>query len=729
MHSPELDVRMKRDSPTLEGWGAQAAGGAEDQAHTVEKVEGYCINPTDLSDEILLHILSYIPSIDLILNVRKTCRKFANLCVDKSLTHKVNLHKAYQAHDDQVKQMLNVIYRDIAELDISGCYWLSSPTVDMLSRCKKLTRLDMEGCSVTSLRLSKILSDLHHLRSLSVDINAGFDAGKLSSECKATLSHLEELKQTVFVPSYGVVPCCTSLKRLLLYFEVLDRSREGTVMSGQLMVGESNVPHYQNLRLFYARLAPGYINEEVVRLYLAVLSDRTPENLRSFLISVPGTLAESRATKNLIESMTKNISLEAFQLPKYWLNGSFLLQDMKFSCPSYLNFSGCMISGDQLTQRILNGGKDCKSLVSLNLKGCALSLIPNLNTRKPEDDIDFSILENLLSACPNLTHLNLSSAHHHSSETSEKHLCEILSQLKYLRSLSLPVCAIAYSSTAASAPSAAPPMFGKKVRVGVKTCSKLPEEHGAAKQCSVFWKLLNGTPLLKDLEFIGSNFFSVMPRNDPAIRNTYPPCKRSHSVGDVEVAAISQLHYLEKLTLAQLPGIATGSSLVNIGISCQRLCSLSLANIGMMGKVMYMSSLCEMFTHCKCLKDLRLEQPYLPANEKFFQGLSHCSHLQRLCIISRNGTVQAEALISFLHKCREVVMCHLFTGESLSSCKSLQQGIIQSFTSERPALNVVIFPLLHENLADVIRDVPMIHLDEITLFKSRVAEEPPDLWC
>ncbi|XP_026304564.1 uncharacterized protein LOC113220093, partial [Piliocolobus tephrosceles] len=51
-----------------------------------------------------------------------------------------------------------------------------------------------------------------------------------------------------------------------------------------------------------------------------------------------------------------------------------------------------------------------------------------------------------------------------------------------------------------------------------------------------------------------------------------------------------------------------------------------------------------------------------------------------------------------------------------------------SFQAERPALNVVVFPLLHEGLTDVIRDVPLLHLDEVTLFKSRVAEEPPNLW-
>lgn len=64
----------------------------------------------------------------------------------------------------------------------------------------------------------------------------------------------------------------------------------------------------------------------------------------------------------------------------------------------------------------------------------------------------------------------------------------------------------------------------------------------------------------------------------------------------------------------------------------------------------------------------------------------------------------------------------------LSPHPLLMDGLWFSFQAERPALNVVIFPLLHEGLTDVIRDVPMVHLDEITLFKSRVAEEPPNLW-
>lgn len=48
------------------------------------------------SDEILLHILSHVPSTDLVLNVRRTCRKLAALCLDKSLVHTVLLQKDYQ---------------------------------------------------------------------------------------------------------------------------------------------------------------------------------------------------------------------------------------------------------------------------------------------------------------------------------------------------------------------------------------------------------------------------------------------------------------------------------------------------------------------------------------------------------------------------------------------------------------------------------------------------------
>ncbi|XP_059752292.1 F-box/LRR-repeat protein 18 isoform X3 [Balaenoptera ricei] len=641
------------------------------------------------SDEILLHILSHVPSIDLILNVRRTCRKLAALCLDKSLTHTVLLQKDYEASEDKVKRLVTEIGREVQQLSMAGCYWLSGSTVEHVARCRGLVKVNLSGCHLTSLRLSKVLSALQRLRSLAIDVSPGFDASQLSGECKATLSRVRELKQTLYTPSYGVVPCCTSLEKLLLYFEILDRTREGAVLSGQLMVGQSNVPRYQHLRVFYARLAPGYINQEVVRLYLAVLSDRTPENLHAFLISVPGSFAESGATKNLLESMARNVALDALQLPKSWLNGSALLQHMKFSSPFYFSFSRCALSGGHLIRRVIDGGRDLRSLAGLNLSGCAHCLAPDSLLRKAEDDIDSGILETLVAACGNLRHLNLSAAHHHSPEGPGRHLCQLLARLCHLRSLSLPVCAVADSAPRADrapvqpATHAVPRGFGKKVRIGVPSGPDPVSGQAGPLPSSVFWSLLKSVPFLDRLELIGSNFSSAMPRNEPAIRNSLPPCGRAQSVGDSEVAAIGQLAFLRHLTLAQLPSILTGSGLVSIGLQCQQLQSLSLAHLGTMGKVAYMSALSDMLKHCRRLKDLRLEQPYFSANAQFFQALSQCSALQRLCLVSRSGTLQPEAVLAFMARCLHVVVCHLFTGESLSTCRSLQQSLLRSLSLQQ----------------------------------------------
>ncbi|XP_068379981.1 F-box/LRR-repeat protein 18 isoform X2 [Eschrichtius robustus] len=641
------------------------------------------------SDEILLHILSHVPSIDLILNVRRTCRKLAALCLDKSLTHTVLLQKDYEASEDKVKRLVTEIGREVQQLSMAGCYWLSGSTVEHVARCRGLVKVNLSGCHLTSLRLSKLLSALQRLRSLAIDVSPGFDASQLSGECKATLSRVRELKQTLYTPSYGVVPCCTSLEKLLLYFEILDRTREGAVLSGQLMVGQSNVPRYQHLRVFYARLAPGYINQEVVRLYLAVLSDRTPENLHAFLISVPGSFAESGATKNLLESMARNVALDALQLPKSWLNGSALLQHMKFSSPFYFSFSRCALSGGHLIRRVIDSGRDLRSLAGLNLSGCAHCLAPDSLLRKAEDDIDSGILETLVAACGNLRHLNLSAAHHHSPEGPGRHLCQLLARLCHLRSLSLPVCAVADSAPRADrapvqpATHAVPRGFGKKVRIGVPSGPDPFSGQAGPLPSSVFWSLLKSVPFLDRLELIGSNFSSAMPRNEPAIRNSLPPCGRAQSVGDSEVAAIGQLAFLRHLTLAQLPSILTGSGLVSIGLQCQQLQSLSLAHLGTMGKVAYMSALTDMLKHCRRLKDLRLEQPYFSANAQFFQALSQCSALQRLCLVSRSGTLQPEAVLAFMARCLHVVVCHLFTGESLSTCRSLQQSLLRSLSLQQ----------------------------------------------
>ncbi len=75
---------------------------------------------------------------------------------------------------------------------------------------------------------------------------------------------------------------------------------------------------------------------------------------------------------------------------------------------------------------------------------------------------------------------------------------------------------------------------------------------------------------------------------------------------------------------------------------------------------------------CNC----RLEQPYFNANAAFFEALSQCLHLRRLCLVSRHGTFQPAAVLSFMQSCADVIMCHMFMGGTLVACKTLQKTLL-----------------------------------------------------
>lgn len=76
-----------------------------------------------------------------------------------------------------------------------------------------------------------------------------------------------------------------------------------------------------------------------------------------------------------------------------------------------------------------------------------------------------------------------------------------------------------------------------------------------------------------------------------------------------------------------------------------------------------------------CLFPPRLEQPYINGNARFFQALSQCRALRRLCIVSRNGTFQADAVVSFMESCLDVIVCHMFMGGTLVACRNLQKTL------------------------------------------------------
>lgn len=713
----------------MDGYSAQCA--------CVEEESGSnSVGILDLSDEILLCILHHLPVCDLLLNLANVCQKLRSLCYDKSLLSEVCLSEDYMANDMAVVRALEKLSHHVQSLSLNGCYWLASSTLKHLSRCREVTQLDVTGCRITTLRLSHLLSSLTLLRALAFDVTSNFNAAQLRSEAVDTLSHLTELRQTLLTPSYGVVPCCAKLRKLMLQFDISDVTREGVGVSCQLMVGQSSVPHYQQLEEFTARLAPGEVNQTLLLLYLAVFSVHIPERLRVFLVSIPGpNPAHWPAAKTLAQSLGQRGDLEALQLPRSWLDSFSLKRALEGNSPRHLSFSRCPALWPQVFQSLLEGGvRDAMQLTSLNLSG--INHVLYTDCRSVEDQLVTSTISRLAIGCSNLKHLNLMHTHYHHEKTQglggDLHLCSSLAHLRGLCSLTLPACALSDGLNINNNSNIAPPsslLLGlkKSARVGLQNYQPDSEQASSGDGTTGLAQLVTGCPGLETLEIIGHGFVSVLPRLEPCTRSSMEPrgmCALARGVGDAHIAALEGLRRLRCLTLAGLPGILKGTGLVQLARQCKNLQVLSLANIGLVKAMNYTPALLETLRHCTQLQELRLEQPYLNANGAFFEALSSCSLLRRVCLISRSGTFDPAATEAFMERCCHVVMCHMFLGGTLVACRTLQKVLTERFSGERPALNVVIYPLQHEDLPSVIRDIPLTLLDTITLFQSHVAQPP-----
>ncbi|XP_061626319.1 F-box/LRR-repeat protein 18 isoform X5 [Phyllopteryx taeniolatus] len=620
---------------------------SQGQAEEDPVMAAAAVGMSDLSDEILLNILRHVPVCDLLTNVAPVCQRLQTLCCDKSLLAHVCLSEEYTMDDQTVRHTLRQLSNHVQSLSLNGVYWLSSGAVDSVGRCKAVTHLDVSGWRLTALRLSRLLASLPLLRSLAFDVQPGFDAGKLAGEAVDRLSCLAELRQTLLTPSYGVVPCCAKLRKLMLQFDISDVTREGIGVSCHLMVGQSSVPHYEQLEEFSARLAPG-----------------------------------------------------------------------------------------EVFQSLLEGGvRDASRLLSLNLSG--INHVPYSECRGADDQLLPSNMSRLASSCVNLRHLNLMHTHYHHEHASTlpppaPHLCASLAQLQHLRSLTLTACALSdgVQSHHSAAQNSSPLLLRglkKLPRVGFQNYKVGSDVGNQGDTTSGISQLAAGCLSLETLELIGPGFVSALPRLEPCTRASMEPrgmCAWARGVGDAHLAALGGMTRLRRLTLAGLPGVLRGTGLAHLVTQCKDLQVLSLANIGTLKIMNYNAALLEALRHCSQLRELRLEQPYLNANSSFFDALSCCCSLQRFCLISRNGSFEAAAAELFMGRCSRVVMCHMFTGGTLVACRNLQKTLLDRFLPERPGLSAVIYPIQHEDLPSVIRDIPLTLLDSTTLFQSHVAQPP-----
>lgn len=469
--------------------------------------------------------------------------------------------------------------------------------------------------------------------------------------CTMTEMHLCFLYTIKYFCSFASLYC-----RLMLQFDIPDVTREGVGVSCQLMMGQSSVPHYQQLEQFTARLAPGevgvlacsfpymcsllcravqsvltvsvcwclQVNQTLLLLYLAVFSVHVPKNLRVFLVSIPGpNPAHWPAAPSLAQSLSQRGDLEALQLPRSWLDPSSLKRALEGNNPKHLSFSRCPALWPQVFQSLLEGGvTDATQLISLNLSG--INQVLYSESRSVEDHLAPWTMSRMAVCCPNIKHLNLMHTHYHhensTGQDAEIHLCGSLAKFKHLRSLTLPACALSdglnshQTATNHTSPSALLLGLKKSPRVGLQNYRPDTDPSLSKDSTLGLAQLLAGCPLLETLELIGPGFVSVLPRLEPCSRASVEPrgmCAYARGVGDSHLAALGALPRLRRLTLAGLPGVLRGTGLVQLAKQCKDLRVLSLANLGSLITMNYTPALLDTLKQCTQLQELRLEDPFV----------------------------------------------------------------------------------------------------------------------
>uniref|UniRef100_UPI00358E57BA F-box/LRR-repeat protein 18-like n=1 Tax=Myxine glutinosa TaxID=7769 RepID=UPI00358E57BA len=233
--------------------------GARESSTLCSLVCNGCESLLDLPNEILIMVLHYIPICDRLLNVARTCRQLQQLCLNRSLTTHLHLASFCQMTEHDLKDIIKKCHTCVKSLSLANCYWIHCGTFAYVSKCHSLRRLDLSGCALTTLCLSKILAKTKCLNSLGLDIRKGFQASQLKDDAINTLLQITELKQTMVITSYGLLFHCPNIKKLLLYITV----RSDVMGVAAKDIGTHAIGTcYKNLTCFVLMVSPFSLSTE-----------------------------------------------------------------------------------------------------------------------------------------------------------------------------------------------------------------------------------------------------------------------------------------------------------------------------------------------------------------------------------------------------------------------------------------------------------------------------------
>lgn len=680
-----------------------------------------------ISDDIILRILSYVPR-KYWCNLNDVSLRFRSICNDRTLFRRSHFESSYGMTDGSLTNYLRSGANFIEVLSLNFCHWFTSSLLSTsISRCKKIQELYLLDCRLTAKGLSRILCSLTCLRTLVVSISNLLDFSNeinCNPAVQASLQnlrhfglHIRDLNSASSTASVQfhlsqqttIIEYCPQLETFCVIGQPGSCQRLSKQLIHPLIVKRENMKNLKTMSI-------NSTNDATARLYFfGILIVAFEVGIHFKNLSVSGldlkqAVKKSYFIRSLKESCPSLNNLDLSRVHIDDLEASVSIEDAPLL--RYLNLSD--VRSESTCVGLMKIANYCPNLVSLNLRGAT----SGHKYWKQEELYNF---KQVLQVCRHLRHINLSGIHIHEPEI-QLSLTKLLAQhaSKGLESLALSVCCLLKRETKEQTRSIAYPTgFGKKKmrlahQPGPSTSSDL--DAGQYSYSSGLFDLSSACPNITSLELINAGFVQSVVHSSH--KPVFSPCKESYNLTEKHLLPVTTWTNLRSLQLIGMPGINVEKALTEIAQNCVHLRSLSVAYLGLSSWVPT--------AWPPCLEDLRVEQPYMVFDERFFQTCLTCWDLQRLCLVSKHSRLVPKAFETYVQQARNLFMLQVYTDTTLKVCEKLQSTLQKRYEGERPGFIAVFHQLQHDKLPYIIADLPLKHLEEMTILTSRICSKPPD---
>ena len=124
----------------------------------------------DLSDEVLVHIMTFLSSSEDVMNTSLVCTKLKRIATDKKIMGRISFRKNFNMNNENIKKFLTIAAAsgNTKVLNLNRLFWITPSIVhDQIVKMKNLEELHVVEINFTTNQFSTILSKLNNLKNLS----------------------------------------------------------------------------------------------------------------------------------------------------------------------------------------------------------------------------------------------------------------------------------------------------------------------------------------------------------------------------------------------------------------------------------------------------------------------------------------------------------------------------------------------------------------------------------